>query len=185
MTFRSVAEQPLRLVRGRWFFFADGPNARGRSETGSPCMIRAVRKGTAPDPVASLRPKRNPGHRPMRSPAACIVARGRNWPLAPAASIRFSNRAFIEAGVPDARTRYNRNNVNCQRCLLMLAPGRWQGRPLRNCPEKWRLGLWLKYMLLRISTVSGRHNLPIELCLLPSELLQCLHRCWVISVRRR
>ena len=44
MTFRPVAGQPLRLMRGRWFFFADGPNVRGVIRTGLPRMIRAVRK---------------------------------------------------------------------------------------------------------------------------------------------
>jgi len=47
MTFRPAAGQPLRLMRGRWFFFADGPNARGVIRAGLPRMIRALPKHSA------------------------------------------------------------------------------------------------------------------------------------------
>lgn len=51
----------------------------------------------------------------------------RRW--RPPPPIRFSNRACsIEAGVPDARTRYNRNCINRKHSLIRGRPGAWQCR---------------------------------------------------------
>ena len=38
------SEAAAAILRDRWFFFADGPNARGVIRTGLPRMIRAERE---------------------------------------------------------------------------------------------------------------------------------------------
>jgi hypothetical protein len=123
MTFRPVAGQPLRLVRGRWFFFADSPNVRGDPNWNTahdPRHAEAQRLTRSFDPYAS---------RASAWAARRRLHRGKGSEVAAGARRLFPvlNRN-IEAGVPDARTRYNRNNINCQQSLLRLAGSGWQGR---------------------------------------------------------
>jgi hypothetical protein len=91
------------IMRGRWFFFADGPNARGVIQTGFALHDPRYAVCTAPDPVVRFDPNVIPGigrcgHPPLASWQG--VGNGRWRPPPPSGS---PTGAFIEAGVPDAR----------------------------------------------------------------------------------